>query len=278
MITQPLTLMAVHAHPDDEAIGTGGVLARYGSEGVRTVLVTCTNGELGDDVDGTKPGEVGHNEDRVSAIRREELKASCAELGILEFQSLGYRDSGMQGWVHNDRVDAFCRVPLEEPVDRLVELMHRYRPQVVITYDEKGFYGHPDHIRANQITLAASEKSGIPDKIYYTAFSRSQIFRLTKLIIESGVELEGWDAEGVAFGTPDELVTSVIDCEPFVEAKYAALGAHSSQSENILFLKMGVELFGKYFGKEEFVRIFDRTCSPIPEDDLFAGLRTASSE
>src|SRR5437762_7034217 len=100
-MTAPLTLMAVHAHPDDESSSTGGTLARYASEGLRTVVVTCTNGELGDAPGGIKPGEAGHDEETVAQIRLDELRAACATLGVAHLETLGYRDSGMPGWPQN---------------------------------------------------------------------------------------------------------------------------------------------------------------------------------
>ena len=112
MPERPLTLMAVHAHPDDEAIGTGGILARYSAEGVRTVLVTCTNGELGDAPGGIKPGEPGHDEAVVVPLRRQELEASCEVLGVSHLELLGYHDSGMEGWPQNDAPDSFWRTPV----------------------------------------------------------------------------------------------------------------------------------------------------------------------
>src|ERR1700729_1456850 len=132
--------MAVHAHPDDEALGTGGVLARYGNEGVRTVLVTCTNGELGDGPNGVKPGEPGHDEAAVVAVRRRELEASCAILGVSHLELLGYRDSGMDGWSQNTAAGAFWTIPVDSAAARVGALMERYQPQVVVTYDEHGFY------------------------------------------------------------------------------------------------------------------------------------------
>src|SRR5580693_10744983 len=150
MPVEPLTLMAVHAHPDDEAIGTGGILARYADEGVQTVLVTCTNGELGDAPGGLKPGDPGHDEEVVVPLRRAELEASSEVLGVSHLELLGYHDSGMDGWPQNDASGSFWRTPVEEAAHRLADLMRTYGPQVVVTYDENGFYGHPDHIQANR--------------------------------------------------------------------------------------------------------------------------------
>src|SRR5579862_3080487 len=113
----PLTLMCVHAHPDDEAISTGGVLARYGDEGIRTVLVTCTNGELGDGPSGEKPGEPGHDVDEVVAMRRRELADSCAILGINSLELLGFHDSGMMGWPQNEAPESFWNTPVDDAAE-----------------------------------------------------------------------------------------------------------------------------------------------------------------
>lgn len=164
-----LTLMAVHAHPDDEVLSTGGILARYAAEGVRTVLVTCTNGEQGDGPGGVKPGEPGHDAEEVARRRLAELRESARPArhrppGAARLPRL--RHAGLAA---NDDPAAFANVPLDGAAGRLAELMERHRPQVVVTYDENGGYGHPDHIQAHRIAVAAAERSGIPDKLYYTA-------------------------------------------------------------------------------------------------------------
>lgn len=159
MTDRPLTLMAVHAHPDDEAIGTGGILARYSDEGVRVVLVTCTNGELGDAPGGIKPDDPAHDESAVVALRRQELQASCEVLGVHHLELLGYHDSGMEGWPQNEAPDAFWNTPVDVAAHKLADLMRIYEPQVVVTYDENGFYGHPDHIQANRVTPRPSMRA-----------------------------------------------------------------------------------------------------------------------
>ena len=172
MAERPLTLMAVHAHPDDEASTTGGILAKYASEGIRTVLVTCTNGELGD-TPTAKPGDDHHDTADVVALRRTELEDSCRVLGITHLEMLGYHDSGMMGWPENDAPGSFWSMPVAEAAAPLVELMRRYEPDVVVTYDDFGFYGHPDHIQAHRITLAALEITGLPAKLYFPTIRRS---------------------------------------------------------------------------------------------------------
>src|SRR5487761_1566044 len=130
-----LTLMAVHAHPDDEAISTGGILALYAREGIRTVLVTCTDGGCGDGADGIKPGQPGFDRMQVIAARREELALSASVLDITNLESLGYPDSGMMGWPQNDVPGSFWTTPIEDGATKLGELMRQYEPQVVVTYD-----------------------------------------------------------------------------------------------------------------------------------------------
>jgi len=263
--------MCVHAHPDDEAISTGGILARYGASGVDTVLVTCTNGELGDGPGGVKPGEPGHTPDAVVSLRLAELEASCKALGVAHLELLGYHDSGMAGWPQNDAPEAFWRTEVDEAAERLAALMARYRPQVVVTYDEHGFYGHPDHIQAHRVTVAAMERSGIGDKLYYPAVPTSWIPRFAERLAARGVEVPGEIADA-PFGTPDELIGAVVDCTEQAGAKFASLSAHASQAENIFFLSLGPEVFGEVFSEEAFVRARDSTGAVGVEDDLFAGI------
>jgi LmbE family N-acetylglucosaminyl deacetylase len=278
--------MAVHAHPDDEAISTGGVLARYAAEGIRTVLVTCTDGGCGDGPGGIKPGDDGFDRDAVVAERRKELVRSCEVLGISDQESLGYADSGMMGWPQNDEPGSFWSTPIERPAAELAELLRRYEPQVVVTYDAKGFYGHPDHIQAHRITMNATEATGIPRKVYFTAVPRSAMLEFGRRLQELGLDLsgadgnEGGDAAGDGesgppeeWATPDDEVTTVVDVSAVTDKKYDSLSAHASQADNLFFLRMGRDVFSELMGRESFVRAVDRTGVPLPEDDLFAGLR-----
>ncbi|HEX4862700.1 MAG TPA: PIG-L family deacetylase [Acidimicrobiales bacterium] len=283
----PLTLMVVHAHPDDEAISTGGILARYGDEGVRTVLVTCTDGSAGDGPGGVKPGEPGHDPVAVAGMRLQELERSCEALGVKHLEMLGYTDSGMMGWPLNDAPGSFWTTPVPEAAAKLAQLVHRYEPQVVVTYDSNGFYGHPDHIQAHRITMEAVESTGVPDKLYFTAVPKSWFAELGKRLTVLGIEFpspevspedaavpaEDQSSGPEEWGTPDEEVTTVVDVGDVVDQKYESLVAHSSQSDNIFFLQMGREAFGEVMTREAFVRAIDRTEASLPEDDLFAGLR-----
>ncbi|WP_316528823.1 PIG-L family deacetylase [Kitasatospora brasiliensis] len=277
MADRPLTLMAVHAHPDDEASGTGGVLARYAAEGIRTVLVTCTDGSCGDGPGGVKPGEPGHDPAAVAEMRRRELEASCEVLKVSHLELLEYTDSGMMGWASNDAPGSFWGTPVADGAARLAELMRHYRPDVVVTYDENGFYGHPDHIQAHRITMAAVELSGLAPKVYWTTAPHSGMRRFGEVMREFGAdwdEPEGSEGSGVPpLGLPDEEITTWVDTTAFGGRKFDALAAHASQGENIFFLKMGKERFTELMGVETFVRVQDGTGASLPEDDLFAGLR-----
>ncbi len=280
MAERPLTLMTVHAHPDDEATSTGGVLARYSAEGVRTVLVTCTDGACGDGPDGVKPGDPGHHPEEVVALRHRELEASCAILGVGQLELLGYKDSGMMGWPQNGAPGSFWSTPVDEAAGLLAVLMERHRPDVVVTYDPNGFYGHPDHIQAHRITMAAAEATGIPAKVYWPTIPRSRMLEFARRMREAGAELPessddggGETPTGPPMGSPDEDIAAWVDVSAYADRKYDALAAHASQGDNIFFLRMGREGFAEMMGGEAFLRVIDRTDAPLPENDLFAGLR-----
>ncbi|GAA1005750.1 GlcNAc-PI de-N-acetylase [Acrocarpospora pleiomorpha] len=266
-----LTVMAVHAHPDDEVMGTGGMLARYADEGIRTVLVTCTNGEQGDGPGGVKPGEPGHDDDAVAKVRLGELRESAAHLGIRHVEPLGFRDSGMDGWDGNGHTDAFANIPVEVAAEKLSDLIRRYRPQVVVAYNEKGGYGHPDHIQAHRIAVAAVEATGIPDKFYYTATPRSWMADMVAYMTESGMDTEGWDLE--EFTDPDDQITSVLDVSDYFERKIKAMAAHASQGDSEFMLNIPDEIQRRMFAGEAYIRRWSKVTAPDHEDDLFAGLR-----
>ena len=272
-----LTLMAVHAHPDDEASSTGGVLAKYADEGIRTVLVTCTNGEFGDTLDGVKPGDDGHDEQAVAQIRLEELRESCKHLAVSELEVLGYHDSGMPDWEYKDRPDAFCNVPQSVVAGRIGALIERYRPQVVITYDADGAYQHPDHVHAARCAVAAVEATGIPDKLYLTAMRRSGWRELWDALRERGVEVPDMreiDEDMLRqMEETERRITTTVDIKDVLDRKRAALLSHASQIRESWFSKIPPDLAIRVFGQESFIRARDTTGAPVPEDDLFAGIR-----
>src|SRR5215469_7132189 len=277
MAADILTLMAVHAHPDDEASSTGGVLALYADQGIRTVVVTCTNGEFGDAPGQVKPGEDGHDEQAVAQLRLAELRQSAKILGVSHLELLGYRDSGMPDWEYKDRPDAFCNVPLAEVADRIAGLIATYRPQVVISYDDNGMYQHPDHVHAARAAAAAAAQSGIPAKYYQIAMRGSDWRKVWQALRELGADVpaerEFTDEQRRQAEEAEGRITTTVDIRAVLDRKREALFAHASQIQDSWFSKLPPDIATAAFGRESYVRVTDTTGAAIPEDDLFAGLR-----
>jgi LmbE family N-acetylglucosaminyl deacetylase len=276
-MAENLTLMAVHAHPDDEASSTGGVLALSSDQGIRTVVVTCTNGEFGDAPGGVKPGQDGHDEQAVAQLRLAELRQSAKILGVSDLELLGYHDSGMPDWDYKDRPEAFCNIPLADVAARIGGLIDSYRPQVVITYDDNGMYQHPDHVHASRAAQAAVAPSAIPAKLYLSALRGSDFQKMWEALREQGIEVpDGRDftPEMQQKMADDEArITTTVDIAPVLERKRDALMAHASQIQESWFSRIPPEIATAAFGRESFIRVSDATGAPLPEDDLFAGLR-----
>ncbi|MBI3965568.1 MAG: N-acetyl-1-D-myo-inositol-2-amino-2-deoxy-alpha-D-glucopyranoside deacetylase [Chloroflexi bacterium] len=283
-MSDQLTLLMVHAHPDDEATGTGGSLAKYAEEGVRTVIVTCTGGEVGEISDSALA-----TPENLAMVRAEELRAALQILGVTDHHSLGYRDSGMAGTADNEHPESFHQANVDDATRRLVRLLREHRPQALVTYDENGFYGHPDHIMAHRITVAAFDASGdasyypelelapwAPAKLYATAVGRSKLRDFGRLMRAAGVETP-FDPDSetdLTIGVADELVTTVIDVARYVERKRRALLAHRTQiGTDSFFAKLTLELFQNLFGFEGYTLLRSRIDAPMPETDLFAGIR-----
>ena len=269
------TIVLVHAHPDDEASSTGGIIARYSKEGARVILVTCTNGELGDSPDGLAPEHDDHDTAEVVRHRRQELERSCEILGVERLVLLGYHDSGMMGWPQNDLPNSFWKTPVEVAAARLAEILDEEQADVVVTYDENGFYGHPDHIQANRITLAAVEMAKVKPKLYYATIARSAFAQLGEILERHGIERPDRDEndESPEMGSSDEEIGAVIDVEKYVDLKRAALMAHASQTAQSFFLQVPPEVFKVLFVQEWFVRVQDPTNQVGVEDDLLSGVR-----
>src|ERR1700735_1016166 len=195
-MAEELTMMAVHAHPDDEASSTGGVLATYSDQGIRTVVVTCTNGEFGDAPGGVKPGEDGHDEQAVARQRLEELRKACAILGVTDLELLGYHDSGMPEWDYKDRPDAVWNIPQAQVAASISDLIEKYRPQVLITYDDQGPYQHPDHLHASRSAQAAFADTGIPAKLYLSAIRGSDWRKVWDALRELGMDVPDFGDNG----------------------------------------------------------------------------------
>jgi LmbE family N-acetylglucosaminyl deacetylase len=271
-----LTLMAVHAHPDDEASSTGGVLATYSAEGIRTVVVTCTNGEFGDAPGGVKPGEDGHHEQAVAQLRLSELRQSAKILGVTHLELLGYHDSGMPDWDYKNRPDAFCNAPFAQVAGRISALIERYRPQVLITYDDKGLYQHPDHVYASRTAQAAVAATGIPAKLYLSAIRGSDWQKVQDALRDLGADVPGMTLTAEQRQQQAEIearITTTVDIRPVLSRKREALFAHASQIQESWFSKIPPEIAEATFGYESFIRARDVTGAPVPEDDLFAGFR-----
>ena len=276
-MTDKLTLMAVHAHPDDESSSTGGVLASYSGQGIRTVVVTCTNGEFGDAPGGVKPGQDGHDEQAVAELRLSELRQACKILGVTDLETLGYHDSGMPDWDYKDRPEAFCNVPLAEVTERVSGLIEQYRPQVVVSYDPEGPYQHPDHVHAAQAAAAAAAATGIPAKFYQTAMRPSSWRKIWEALRELGEEVPGprdiTDEMRAQMEEAERRITTMVDIRSVLDRKREALVTHSSQIQDSWFSKIPADIATEAFGFETFIRASDTTGAPLPEDDLFAGLR-----
>ena len=275
-MAETLTMMAVHAHPDDEASSTGGVLATYSAQGIRTVVVTCTNGEFGDAPGGVKPGQDGHDTQTVADQRLVELRKSIEILGVAHLELLGYHDSGMEEWEYRNRPGAFCNVPVDTVAARISTLLHQYRPQVLITYDDQGPYQHPDHVHASLAAQRAFADSGIPAKLYLAAMRSSNWRMVWEALKEQGADVPDWepDEERERMTLESEArISTTVDVRPMIQRKRDALFAHSSQIQDSWFSQLPPDVAETAFGQEYFIRAADSTGAPLPEDDLFAGLR-----
>jgi mycothiol conjugate amidase Mca len=281
--------MIVHAHPDDEAIGTGGVLARYSAEGIRTVLVTATLGEEGEIV--VPELNTPEVKARLAEVRREELNQAVAILGVTDLEILGYRDSGMVGTESNSHPDCFNMADPDGATGRLVRLVRAYRPQVLVSYNEVGGYGHPDHIACHKTTVAAFDAAGdparypqagqpwTPQKLYYTNSPRRQFQRAWEAMQARGLPspLEDPNFDITRFTVPDELITTAVDVGDYMRQKFDALLVHRTQiAVDGRFMTVPEDIRREMFSREYFTRVVTRVVVPPSdgyEDDLFAGLR-----
>src|SRR4030088_204928 len=263
--------MLVHAHPDDEAISTGGVMMKAKAHGHRVVLVTATRGEAGEIYN----MDEALSRPRLGKIRTEELRAAGDILGVDRIELLGYRDSGMVDTA--DKIDppSFHHAPLDEAAAKLAAVIRDERPDVVVTYAEDGIYGHPDHIKAHYITNAALdllEREGwAPKKLYYTAIPRSMMEEFMKQMPEEARQQQNSNMR--VDGTPDELVTTRVDVHDYVEEKRKAFAAHVSQNDpNSWFATMASQIYELAFGTEYYQLARGKLGTEPPEPDLFAGI------
>jgi mycothiol S-conjugate amidase len=284
-MAEPRCLLTVHAHPDDEASKGAGTVARYHAEGVRTVLVCCTGGEEGEILNPAMDTPGVH--ERLAEIRRQELDDAAAIIGYDEVVLLGYRDSGMPGTEANARPEAFANAPLDEAVGRLVAVIRRTRPQVVVTYPEhQSEYPHPDHLRVHEITMAAWEAAGDPDrypeagaphapaKLYYTLFPRRQMLAVHEKFVELGLESPFDDKWLERLRRHDDVTTSV-DLTGFADVRGQALLAHATQVDpnSPFWFGLPPEVRRSLHPYDEYLLARSRVGRvDVTEDDLFAGI------
>ena len=296
-------LLLVHAHPDDESIGQGATMAKYVAEGRGVTLVTCTAGEMGEILVPELEHLAADKEDGLGLHRRGELDAAMAELGVTDHRFLGgfgtYRDSGMK-W-HDDghaipaddvHENAFWHADLAEAANHLVTVIREVRPQVLVTYDDFGGYGHPDHIQAHRVAMYAAQLAAVPSyrhdlgesweiaKIYWSAMSESRFRVGLRKLREAGdtTTFEGMDPDGYLprFFLPDADITTEVDAAAFIEPKMAALTAHATQiaTDGPFFALSNNE--GQLVWGREMFRLVKGRLGPTGdtgwESDLFAGI------
>lgn len=249
------TLVCFHAHPDDEAISTGGTLARASAEGHRVVLVVATGGEWGE-----RPEDLG--DESLADRRRRETDASAAALGVHRVAWLGYEDSGMTGWEQNANPGSFLQADLDEAGERLASILREESADILTIYDWHGVYGHPDHIKVHTVGVRAAELAGTP-KVLEATMNRNLIVELQRAaaqmaedgaVVDRDFDPEAPADDGNPFGTPAHEITLAVDVKPYLPQKRAALGCHRSQiSETSFFSQMPDEVFTLAFGTEWFI-------------------------
>jgi N-acetyl-1-D-myo-inositol-2-amino-2-deoxy-alpha-D-glucopyranoside deacetylase len=300
-------LLLVHAHPDDESLNNGATMAKYVAEGRSVTLVTCTLGEEGEILVPQIEHLAADQEDGLGPHRVTELDAAMKALGVTDHRILGgagrYRDSGM-AWddtghakpMDTVRDDTFWKADLTEAATLLVEIIRELRPQVLVTYDEFGNYGHPDHIQAHRVAMYGAQLAAVPSyrpdlgppwdvaKIYWATMSLSGVRAQTELMAEMGVEnpFEGIDLDKPPrFFVPDEAIAAEVDGTDFADAKMAALAAHRSQiAADGPFFALSNSVGNHVWGREHY-RLAKGTQGPVDdrgwETDLFAGIAPSPS-
>ena len=265
------TLVCVHAHPDDEALFTAGISLHYAELGYRVVLVTCTNGEYGLDGQARDGSDPEHDTEGIKILRASELQRAASLQGFERVVTLGFDDSGMMGWPQNDVRTAFAQVDVESVARTLGALLDEVHATVVVTYDENGFYGHPDHVMANRVTRRAVELSATTERLYYRIVPQSILTRFVPDAQALEVFLPAWVLDA-GIGSPDELVATTMDVARFVELKRRAIATHASQIDNDDFVTLDDDLFLALFGTEYYQRGWSRHPASGDETDLFGGL------
>ncbi len=283
-MAQKQSLLGVYGHPDDEQ-GVSGLMAKYAREGVEVTLICCTRGEAGE----IAPG-VSATPENLGRVREDELRCAADKIGITNLYFLDYRDSGMMGTVENNDPRALWQANVLEVTEKVVRLVRRHKPQVMLTFDPGGGYGHPDHIRAHQAAMMAYYVAGdarifpeqareglpawTPSKLYWGAFTRSRFAGLAQMAEQMGLEMSVPLKEITKRGLPDECVTTRIAVEEFVDLKLNALFCHASQMDpNAIWSKIPPDVRREGLKVETLVRAESRVpANPEIETDLFAGI------
>lgn len=295
----PLTLLTVHAHPDDEASKGAATVAKYHAEGVRTILVCCTGGEEGDLQNPSlrEPGQPFHDltpeqeKAKLAELRPHELAESARIIGFDEVVMLGYRDSGMPETPSNEHPDSFHQADIDEATGRLVAVIRRTRPQVVLTYgDDQRGYPHPDHLRVHDISVLAFERAGDgdwypdlgepfqPSKLYYSTWSKARLLAVHNALIDKNGS-SPYDEKWLDRPDQDHRITTRIDVADYQWARSGALRAHATQIDPTEPWWFGLDddELNSVWPWEEWV-LARSLVGPIPagrsETDLFAGVRS----
>jgi N-acetyl-1-D-myo-inositol-2-amino-2-deoxy-alpha-D-glucopyranoside deacetylase len=284
-------MLLVHAHPDDETINNGATMAMYAKSGVRVTLVTCTRGEEGEVLVPDLAYLASSQTDGLGKHRETELANAMSELGVTDHRFLGapdkkWRDSGMMGTEPNNRADVFWQADLDEAAGYLVKIIREVKPQVLVTYDEMGGYGHPDHIQAHRVAMRGAELAadanfgtGEPweiSKIYWNTMPKSVIAEGMAKMKEIGSDFFGAEnVDDLPFAKPDELVTTLIDGTKYIDAKMAAMKAHPTQIElDGPFFALSNSLGNEVWGHEYYTLVKGEIAGTLDkkgrETDLFA--------
>ncbi len=280
-----LRLLAVHAHPDDEASKGASLVARYRAEGIGATLVCCTGGECGEVLNPAldRPEVVAD----LPAVRLAELAASVEIIGFDRVEMLGYLDSGMPDMPENADPRNFWNAPIEESTERLVRIIRRDRPQVIITYsDDQGHYPHPDHLRVHDISVLAFDRAGDPSwypeagepyqpaKLYYSVWSKGRVLAHHDKMLELGIE-SPFPKDWLERADQDHRITTRVDVSEFHEVRTNALLAHATQvdPESPFWFALSSEVQAEVYPWDDYILAKSHVPTEVPEDDLFAGLR-----
>ncbi|MCO5320989.1 MAG: mycothiol conjugate amidase Mca [Microthrixaceae bacterium] len=287
MNVAPLRLLTVHAHPDDESSKGASTVARYAAEGIPSTLVCCTGGEAGSVLNpAMDTPEVTEN---LAQVRMKELDEAAGIIGYEKVDLLGYHDSGMPDSEENERSDNFWNADLDEAIGRLVAIIRRDRPQVVVTYgDDQRHYAHPDHLRVHDISLPAFDRASDPEwypeagepwmplKLYYTVWSRKRMVALHDTFVELGLESpfgEDWQERFKDEGQDDRITTQV-PIGDFYEVRELALRAHATQVDptSAFWFGLPTDVARDVHPWDDYILARSVVETHIPEDDLFAGV------